>query len=448
MRKLFFLTIFFYISLQVFGQEINTMVVFGKVVDSAGNPIEGVSVADENSLLKSTTDNNGLYDYTINSLPTTLSFSFVGYKTIKISVVKETLKTLKNGKLSMDIQMERESYELPGVDVSAKLYEQVYKNPKAWVTDFDFISDTSILLLMEEGNDHFLRIIDEKNTVLLDYKIHLGEANLFKDCYGNIHALTKDSSYQIYIFDSLGLYIYPASPIKLFYEQLLPCAHYDTENLYFMYLQNFNQSACFVKINKENKNKKLLHYIIDKEGSENIQKTLTKLLSLGGADAYDEPGGSNPFLELLIDNEYLTDRKKDDLYSWLIFSKNHPVRANLFGTLDSIYIFDLSNYELLVFGKNNSNARIIKLDSNALELKKCEIFMDYKRERFFIKNIKDGIVYLKEINPSNLSMRTGFHISEHIFPQKIKIRGDYVYYLYGGATNNGMKYLYREKIVK
>lgn len=80
----------------------------GNVSDINGGPLPGTTIVQKGSTNGTVADLDGNFKLTINSMPATLVFSFVGYATQEIEVSAQT---------TLRVLMEPESYNLSGVEV-------------------------------------------------------------------------------------------------------------------------------------------------------------------------------------------------------------------------------------------------------------------------------------------------------------------------------------------
>jgi hypothetical protein len=96
-----FLSFFSYF---LFSQETNQVLINGKVIDSSGIPLPGVTVLLKGTGTGTVTDNNG--DYSLSNVTKNgiLQFSFVGMKTQEIKLgTKSTINvTLVEGTVGLD----------------------------------------------------------------------------------------------------------------------------------------------------------------------------------------------------------------------------------------------------------------------------------------------------------------------------------------------------------
>ena len=80
----------------------------GNVSDINGGPLPGTTIVQKGSTNGTVADIDGNFKLSINSMPATLVFSFVGYATQEIEVSAQT---------TLRVLMEPESYNLSGVEV-------------------------------------------------------------------------------------------------------------------------------------------------------------------------------------------------------------------------------------------------------------------------------------------------------------------------------------------
>ena len=72
-----------------------TIIITGKVVDTAGNPLPGVTIKEFNTLNAVTAGNNGIYKISVTDNNAQLEFSFIGFITQRISVAGNTVVNVK-----------------------------------------------------------------------------------------------------------------------------------------------------------------------------------------------------------------------------------------------------------------------------------------------------------------------------------------------------------------
>ncbi len=83
----------------------------GKVTDAEdGSPLPGVNVLVRNSSVGTTTDFEGMYEISVPDDVTSLSFSFIGYKTIEVSI---------DNRSTVDVALEAEAEQLSEVVITA-----------------------------------------------------------------------------------------------------------------------------------------------------------------------------------------------------------------------------------------------------------------------------------------------------------------------------------------
>jgi len=77
---------------------------------------------------------------------------------------------------------------------------------------------------------------------------------------------------------------------------------------------------------------------------------------------------------------------------------------------------------------------------------KNELIMDYLKKEIYAKCVRDGLVYLLKIDPNSGHILSEFKLSGHVFPDKIKIRHGFAYYLSIDNKYNSVQNVYRQKL--
>ncbi|NOZ45350.1 MAG: hypothetical protein GXO79_01060 [Chlorobi bacterium] len=86
----------------------------------------------------------------------------------------------------------------------------------------------------------------------------------------------------------------------------------------------------------------------------------------------------------------------------------------------------------------------VKINYHHLNGWQDELLVDEITKRVYAKFIKDGIVFLKQINLKTGNIETEFQIDNHTFPKNIKVRDNNDYYLYKTFNDDPYNDLYRQ----
>jgi hypothetical protein len=434
--KQFFLyfSFLFIVQLSVTQTGKTQILIYGQIVDNdTKKPLEHVTVSDSTSKLFSISDEKGYYKLIIPKQTTFLKFSYIGCKTFVKAVVPETKQKL----LEMNIALQKAHVELPVVEITTKNFIPVYTKKEDWVIDYAFIGDSLILMINEFG-EKFIKIIDQEGTVLYEKKTELNVNEFFKDCLGNIHLLGQDSVYQIYFADNELLFLKPFT-IKDFEQQLEPCITSCENNMFFSSYYNHHQSLIYFAINKNNKKKIYLEKISNAESISYIEKYL-KEMPKGSINTSNENVASG------MGDDPTLDREIEEDYDYVAQILSKPIYSPLFNINDSIFIFDHIKKQVNVFtgeGKKIREFPVSYVDNNQWA---NELIVDNEKNSVYTKYLKDGGVKLIRINLITGVAEQTYSIY-HVFPLKIKIHGDYIYYLYKNEFSDSEKrFLFKQKI--
>jgi len=122
-----------FLSLSVNAQELNNMVIYGRVLEkTTGKPIENANVYILNSLKGSSTDKNG--NYKISNMPFgkfIIVASHINY------VFQKKLVNIISKETTVDFNLRKKIYELPQITVSGESEEE-------WKEKFNFFRDRFI----------------------------------------------------------------------------------------------------------------------------------------------------------------------------------------------------------------------------------------------------------------------------------------------------------------
>jgi hypothetical protein len=122
--------------------------------------------------------------------------------------------------------------------------------------------------------------------------------------------------------------------------------------------------------------------------------------------------------------------------------------APMFIRNDTIMIFD--HYKNKLFRYDRNNHAIDSLDityHNSSDKKEWEelLIQDRNKQRIFSVFLRAGIYYLKELNTSTGEI-IKVHDLQYKYPEKLKVKDNYAYYIYRPFESLQNKYLYREKL--
>ena len=413
----------------------NQILIYGKIIgNDTTKPLEGVTVSDSISKIFSISDDKGYYKLIIPRQNTFIKFSCIGYKSIIKSIIPEVNKKI----FEVNLSLQRTTVELNAVNISDVI--PVYTKKEDWVIDFEFIND-SLLLLINEFGKKSLKIINSEGNILSEKNIILNVDKFFKDCLGNIHLMNSDSVYQMYFADNEIFFLKPIW-IKDFEQQLKPCITIVSDNFFFYYYYRYNQSLSYFFINKNTKQKIYFDKISNEESISYIETFYKPMLdsSKGIGDFTNEnvaPGmGEN--------TNNVRDFEEMEAFFKVILTK--PIYSPLFKINDSIFIFDHIKKIVRVFSSDVEKIREFPITYADNKQWANELIVNNEKNAVYAKYLNDGVVKLININLNSGLAEREITIYK-LFPSKIKIYKNYIYYLYKDEYSEGEnKFLFKQKI--
>jgi hypothetical protein len=176
------------------GQQLK---ITGQIRDAETNQfLAGASITHSSTGTGTTSDGNGMFQFSFEGFPTTILIKFIGYKddTLVINDKDDYYGTYFNRIVA--ITLTRKVTEIPVVEIKAvnRLFD---KDPYA-IVQF-YISDNQIISLGYRNGNEFRKeiLLADVNGKILD-KLHIKNLDkMGQDCQGNVFAFTSDSAYHL-----------------------------------------------------------------------------------------------------------------------------------------------------------------------------------------------------------------------------------------------------------
>ena len=432
-----------------------SIAILGYVHDVDNNPIEMVNVVIDNSSQGTTSDHNGIFKLTVSKSPLKLIFSHISYKKQELKITKADLEEAsETGVLTLDIQMEFNVKMLPAVSISNSQIQMVYQNKKAWVLDYE-LADNYLILLLLEGNKKIIRIVEENNeNNYLEKEISKDCQSLYKDCFGSLHLMTKDSVYQVFFSDSTIIIPYSA-PIKSFNQFIKPCQISTSNKWVYQKFSDYNQKVIYTLIDTENKTETLLTSVINQEQSRYAELTAREIFGSKFQQEYYEQVGQH-FGETTLsieekEEQSLRYRRKASANTHFLFSVLcKPTYQPVKYINQKIYLFNHYEGKLLEFDEDGNPLSEQTITYQKDKQWTNELIVNEEHTRCFAKYIKNGLVTLYEIDLNTGQIKGNVTLEAHAFPEKIRIKNGFVYYKHKESlySNENKRYLWKQPLPK
>lgn len=416
-------------ALSGFAQK--TIHLSGTVNDVKNNPIQDAHVHDVEKKFNTTTDKNGIYSIEIPFDTCTIVISHVSFHPETIRITERNL----NISMNLNVILEPKDYIIDEVEVSD--IRKVYDIPNVYITDYE-IRNEHIYFLMYQGNKEFIKLIDISGNEIAALELNIKKPEkLFKDCFGKIHIITPDSIYQLSF--NKELYIRYSTNIGEFNKYLKKCVLYKNHCLFFQELGFHNQFVLFKIFDTHNKKSEILHTIFDTANLYIAESMLNEIQLF-------ERGGLNRMGEIwLPDLAAIRDNEEHKIYLNQVVTM--PDYNPLLFINDSIFLFDHVNHEICVYDTTGKFERRVKIAYHQYGHWAKELIVTEDHSKVYAKYVRNGHTYLNEVNLNNGKLVDRIELDKNTFPSKIKIKGDFVYYLYRDIydTKNS-KHIYKQII--
>lgn len=395
---------------------------YGKVLDQISHHgIPDANITFDHSIKGTVAGNNGEFSFYMDTLPLLMIISHIGYETKKVLLDKTSY--------SLIIFLQQKTEQLPEIVVTAKSgYESFYKQHYFNILDYE-IDSASVYILITD-----LRTL---KSIMLCMNI-LGDTlarsddlehprSLFKDCLGNIHLLTPDSSYQVYRDKRALKLLYPVS-LKKFREVLMNCVLSTDDALFIKKAGQNNQTVSYIKVTRKGNQQAMLSTIQDSLKSKMLRRNARDNALLNQPT---QPTGREDFVDWSYVHKILYRPVSTALYRFGDF-------ICIFNTTDAtIEYYDLTGtyaYKLKIMVSNMNEGSWTK-----------EIFSDLSTSKVYTTFNNDGYLHVYRIDMNTGEVRNVFTL-EHLFPEKLKFFKGYLFYLFHTPGSGNNRELYRQRL--
>jgi CarboxypepD_reg-like domain len=405
----------------------------------SGQSLPNVSVKLNNSTIGARTDNKGKFNL---SLPKLTHFTLVIYALGFKKEIREVECNPEQDTININIRLITDSFALETVTIKANLQpDTVLSSPHYSIADFNFYGNNFILLTFRKNLEKAsIRYREEsgKEVDAVEIPSEAGEAKeIISDYMGYSNLLCKNKIYRI-IIQHEKIFLAELN-VKDFNSLVKPVIDTVDESIYFS-----NYSSDFPLFSYFNYNRK------DSIDTNFVTIENKELMDLYRHEYYFlKP--NEKLMARQIAQEYNIDKHRAAaLMTGFTQSMFYtPLYAPLFVIGDTLHVFD--HYKNYLFRFNKNGIKIDSVEIRYHHLKKWKewknrLIKDNTEESVYALFSKDGHQYLKRINTLS-GKEDGTYKIMHYSAEKIKIRDNYLYYVYRPFESTQEKFLYREKIV-
>lgn len=427
--RLILLTGFLLLQVVTFRVAAQKLVVAGIVADTRGKPLGQVEVrCNEQSVY---TAPDGRFSMEVIAFPATVQFYDVNHyerTAIAANPVSDTAWLV--------IQLIPLETDLDEVVITADRVQWVYQKKNVHIIDFEVQSDGGLLLLCKDKKDYFLRLTDAEDETIFELEIREHPLRFFTDCMGEKHVVYRDSAYQIEREDQ-KLSLMDGLLWQKVRDAYSDCVLANDRMVYLREFGAHKRSAWFYQYDSFSDKRKLLYAVYNRKATRELDEYYAQALA--------EKGGE----ELIHANDTGTLRRYRHAHQQLLFYEHvlsKPLYLPVFQFNKKVLLFDHLNDSLVVFNASGTQVNKVPITHHMHKKWAGEILTDHEHERFFALLKYDGMARLMEVDPETGETGREIPLDKHIYPTKIQIQGNYIYYLFHHYIDNSINYIYRQRI--
>ena len=189
MKKLLLIITLIFCGMMSFAQK--TVDIEVKVVNDNGEPMQNVSVRNDDGYLLGISDWRG--ELKLRSVKTgdVMNFSHVAYHEMEYKITEDDIKNK-----FFTVKMFMKLYELPEVTIVENVPHVAYDNKVVSVADYE-MNKQGIYLLAHRMRNYSLLHLSYDFDTLAEIELPRKFDHFYKDVYDQIHVLSQDSAYWV-----------------------------------------------------------------------------------------------------------------------------------------------------------------------------------------------------------------------------------------------------------
>jgi hypothetical protein len=434
MKPLLFL-LFLVPGIQLFAQhyiELNPQhyTIAGYVVSPHDVPIPWALLEMETGSAK--TNSNGYFTIETTVLPGLLTVHSNGYPDKEQLV---NMPPLGYDTIFVTIRMEDKQTDLEEVRITSDRAIWAYPKKNVHIIDFDLYND-GMLLLCKDHNEYLLRWVNELSEPIFDLPIRDHPKNFFRGCSGSDYIVYRDSVYEIELHNNSLKLINGTSVLQL-QRTFGHCVSAIADKQVYRYWGDYHQCVEFFTVDTLTYKRKSVYLAEDRKYMRVVYATQL--------EAQREHRTSRDPAQQAQELKERMDAAKRNQKAWeqlLVHEAYIPV----YRLRDSIVVFDHLNDSAIVLDANGRRLRTYPIIYQHHKRWDYELIMNEEGTRIFARYDYGGMAHLLEIDPNNGEILREVRLDQHIYPIKIQVRGNFIYYIYHFYVDNSINYIYKQRI--
>ncbi len=386
----------------------------GKVLDyDTKQPIYNAHIKIKGTESGTVSDENGRFYLLSEKSIIAIEISHVAYEKKKMQVDFQQNQELQ-------IVLKKHIDTLPEATVIAHAIENLVERMLYDVVDYEILGDSILLLTYswKEQQNPWLIIMNQKGDHV--YKqLAIKEGSLYKDCMGNIHLVSKDKAYQLFVDSNRLYFLYPIE-VDSFKKILNPCVASINQKFYIQQYSYHNQVLSYYLATEHNA-AKTIRVISDK----------VALRMLADRNRFYNMGARGV-------TEF------DIRFEEMCFFD--PIFAPMLKLRDSLVILNFVEDSIELYELKGKLIRKTAMSFHKKKGWKEEIFSDEITGKIYAVYRKDGLTKVAEINLLHGTLGEEISIPRFKYIEKIKAYNGNLYFLYRANKPNELTNLYKMKL--
>lgn len=433
-----------------------TMRVIGFVCDEGQTAIENVHIVDEKGERHAVSNINGIFQMEIPDTPVKLKVSHVSFETKEVAITKKMLNAAKeSGILTLELSLNSNLRTLQEVVIDDSRIQMAYPNKKAWILDYEMMGEYFIFLLLEDNKKIVRMISIDNDDEYVEAETPRWCNNLYKDCFGFFHLLAKDSAYQMLLHEGALIIPYSA-PIESFNNLIKPCHVSAGDKIVLQRYSYYNQFVSYIMLDKNTKEEKVFVSVLNKEQGDFNASYMEDIIGMRIHYDYNEEAGvykveNQEEIDALAAHEAarVGERRKtveEDHFFTVILCK--PTYQPIKYINGNIYLFNHYDGKIVRYDREGNQLSEVEINYHKEKLWANEILVNEEQTRCFAKFCQNGAITLHEIDLTTGKLSNVSPLLQHSYPEKIKIKGNTVYYMHREkrVSDDHKRYLWQQPL--
>jgi hypothetical protein len=410
---------------------------YGKVIDKATKrPVSNVNFSVKNSKAGTISDNKGEYSFYLDTIPAILTVSHIGYATKKIILDTSTYK--------MTLYLVPEVTMLREVVISATPQEIIFRDDHFAVLDYEIDSGFVYLLIYRNrfSKAELICRTPGGDTIAHSGLLPFSAKRLVRDCLGYLHVFSNDSVWQVFRKGEKLTLIHPVT-VRKYEEVLSDCIASTQEVLYFKRTTDNGLGTEYYTIDRKNNKKKWISQVRDEKKAKMLRRNVEDAWMLMSASQPDQTAGT-------MSESYdaaVSMRNATVEWYWIRKIIYPPIKSFLYRIGEFICVFNTPNKQMEFYDlQGNYSYKIeLKLHNTGEGRWTYDILIDGVTLKVFTTYLKNGVISLFEIDLNTGELSKALSVM-HLYPQKMRIFDNYLYYLYDDPQLPDNKMLFRQRL--